>query len=103
MFFNGDNIYQRLLMLLITKRVDAVLDDKAFIQYQLQGLNPVKKQSALPAIISAGSLSKEQHVVAYSPKHLEKPQLLMEIIDPFVTDLYETGNTKEYLSRYGID
>lgn len=57
----------------------------------------------MPTAISAGALSKGEHVVAYSPKHLDKATLLMSIIDPFVIDLYATGEINKYLARYGLE
>tara|TARA_R110000751_G_scaffold15290_7_gene49716 strand:- start:120115 stop:120882 length:768 start_codon:yes stop_codon:yes gene_type:complete len=102
MFISGTNTYERLLTLLTTKRVDAILDDNAYIQYQMNGFSNKTNLHPLPQVMSAGALSKGQHVVAYSPKHLEIAETLIEIIDPFVIDLYATGKIKTYLSPYGI-
>ncbi|GAA0853979.1 transporter substrate-binding domain-containing protein [Aliiglaciecola litoralis] len=102
-FISGGNNYRRLLTLLISGRVDAILDDSAYIQYELQRLHAENSLSSMPPIISVGALSKGQHVVAYSPKHPEIAKMLMSIIDPFVIELYETGKIDVYLSRYGID
>lgn len=103
-FISGENTYQRLLELLITKKIDAIVDDNAFIQYELHRFSTENNLVNLPPVISAGILSKKgQHVVAFSPKHIEIAELLMEIIDPFVMDLYKTGKIEKYLSPYGID
>jgi polar amino acid transport system substrate-binding protein len=103
MFISGEETYQRLLKLLLTKRVDAILDDKAYIQYEMHRFNTENELKNTPVVISAGNLSKGQHVVAYSPKHKDKAKLLMEIIDPYVIDLYKTGEIKKYTAPYGIN
>jgi len=102
-FISGENSYQRLFKLLISKRIDAILDDKAFIQYELNRFKAENNLDTAPLVISAGTLSKGENVVAYSPKHAEISKLLIEIIDPFVTDLYKTGKIEKYLARYGIN
>jgi polar amino acid transport system substrate-binding protein len=102
-FINGDKPYQRLFQLLITKKIDAILDDKAYMQYELHRANAnFSADSSPPPIISAGALSKGQLVVAYSPKHPETTKLLMQIIDPFVVELYKTGKIDKYLRPYGV-
>lgn len=104
MFIGGEHVYKRLLMLLLTKRIDAILDDNAFIQYELARFNRQNEGDNVFSVMSAGTLSVGgQHVVAYSPKHPEIAQQLMDIIDPFVINLYQTGEIKRYLAPYGID
>jgi polar amino acid transport system substrate-binding protein len=103
MFISGEKTYQRLLTLLLTKRIDAILDDNAYLQYETNRFSHENNLKGKALVMRAGNLSKGQHVVAYSPKHRDKAILLMEIIDPFVIDLYKTGEIKKYTAPYGIN
>ncbi|HAW92432.1 MULTISPECIES: hypothetical protein [unclassified Arsukibacterium] len=104
LFIGGEHAYTRLIKLLLSNRIDAIVDDKAFIQYELARFNRENNNENIVSVVSAGTLSTAgQHVVAYSPEHPETAKLLMEIIDPFVTNLYLTGEIDTYLTPYGID
>ncbi len=102
LFMRGEKTYQRLLQLLLTNKIDAILDDNAYIQYELHRASAKYTPDNPSPIISAGALSKGQLKVAYSPKHPEITQLLMQIIDPFVLELYNTGKIDKYLASYGV-
>ncbi|MAD74034.1 MAG: hypothetical protein CML20_04420 [Rheinheimera sp.] len=103
-FIGGEQAYKRLIKLLLSKRIDAILDDNAFIQYELARFNQQNDGDNAFSVMSAGTLSLGgQHVVAYSPRHPEIARYLMDIIDPFVINLYQTGEIKRYLAPYGID
>jgi polar amino acid transport system substrate-binding protein len=104
LFIGGEQAYNRLITLLLNKRIDAILDDNAFIQYELARFNRKNSKDNVFSLVSAATLSiRGQHVVAYSPKHPETAKLLMEIIDPFVINLYLTGKIETYLAPYGIN
>lgn len=103
-FIGGEHAYSRLIKLLSSDRIDAILDDKAFIQYALSRFNQRNTTAEAFSVISAGTLSTSgAHVVAYSPKHPKIAKLLMDIIDPFVENLYATGEINNYLAPYGIE
>jgi polar amino acid transport system substrate-binding protein len=103
-FIGGEHAYGRLIQLLFSGRIDAILDDKAFIHYALSRFNRTYSKEHAFSVISAGTLSTSgAHVVAYSPEHPEITKLLMDIIDPFVINLYQTGEIERYLAPYGIN
>ena len=57
-FISGEQSYQRLLQLLLNKRVDAILDDKAFIQYEIGRLYGKENLISVPKVISVGRTAR---------------------------------------------
>jgi len=102
-FMSGSNTYERMVKMLISGRVDAILDDSAFIYYSLFKL--LKDNNAMSSddmIITGGVISEGENVVAYSPANPEVSKLLKSIIDPFVSELYRTGRINDYVKHYGL-
>lgn len=100
---SGSNPYQRMLQMLISGRIDAILDDSVFIFYALSDLLKTHATNGELPIKNAGLLSEGQNVVAYSPVNPESSAELIRIIDPFIRKVYQSGKINDYIKPYGLE
>jgi len=97
-FIADDKPYERLIQMLMIGRVDAIIDDSTFIYHALS--NSSQFDTSLIKVI--GVISEGENVVAYSPSLPEDSKVLLDIIDPFISDLYDSGGINKYVAPYGL-
>jgi len=97
-FIAGDKPYKRLIMMLMNGSVDAIIDDSSFIYHAISNSN----QFDASLIKMVGIIGEGENVVAYSPSLPEDSKLLLDIIDPFINDLYDSGDINKYVTPYGL-
>lgn len=101
-FVTGKESYERLVELLFRGRVDAIVDDSAFIYHALNKYLNTVVDAPEVSIVNAAFISSGENVVAYGFVNMDRSLELMSIIDPFVLELYQTGRINDYTSPYGI-
>jgi ABC-type amino acid transport substrate-binding protein len=101
-FVSGDNVYERLVEMLMRGRVDAIVDDSAFIYHAWHKYRDKLVDTPEFSIVSAGVIGTGENVVGYGLENKERSRELMAIIDPFVEALYQSGDINKFILPYGI-
>lgn len=100
---DGPDPYRRMLLMLEHKRIDAIIDDRAFVYYSLQRYNQEKSDGDDLVIKSIADISSGENVIAYNPKNIARSNLLINILDPYIESLYQSGDINKYLEPYGLE
>lgn len=100
---SGSKPYQRMLQMLISGRIDAIVDDSVYIYYALSNLLETHTTNGEIPIKNAGLLSEGRNVVAYSSMNPESSAELISIIDPFIRKVYQSGKINDYIKPYGLE
>lgn len=98
----GDNVFSRLLRLLVRKRIDIILMDKVSGQFAIKSAIEEKQIKEGLVRLSGCSGVPASLYLAFSGYKKKQSKQLADIFDNGIISLRESGELNKILSKYGI-